>query len=336
MERLGALSVAARPVRIVLLVVALVVVAALAFVLPSHRVFRLTLVLVNATAVLGLGLATGFNGQVSLGHGAFFALGAYTSAALMVKLDWPYLLTLVPAAAVTFAVGGAVGLLTLRIRGIYLALVTLVLAVATPPLLKRFSNVTGGAMGLSLGVPAAPSWWGIADHEWIYLLALLVLASSMLIVRNLVTSRVGRAVIAIRENELAAQTMGVHLARVKTVTFAWSAMITGIAGVLFAWTFGFISPDSFGFRLSIEFLVMLVIGGLGSIWGPLLGVVALRLVVGAWLAVFTAVFGAVSSGIERAPGIAYAVLVIGTLFVAPRGLAGLLLRGRDRFVHRHS
>lgn len=319
-----------RDMRGVALAVLLAGAVALAFVLPSHRVFRLTLVLVNAVAVLGLALATGFNGQVSLGHGAFFAFGAYTAATLQVNLGWAYPLVLAPAAVVTFVLGGAVGLLTLRIRGMYLALVTLVLAVATPPVLKRFSPITGGAMGLSPGTPRAPTWTGFADHEWIYLLALAVLTAAMVLVRNLVRSRVGRAIVAIREHEIAAQTMGVDLARTKTVTFAWSAMITGIAGVLFTWTFGFVSPDSFDVRLSIELLVMLVIGGLGSIWGPLLGAVALRLLVGLWTIGFAAAFAGIAPEIRRAPGIAYAALVILTLFVAPGGIAGLIRRVRDR------
>lgn len=301
----------------------------LGFVLPSHRVFRLTLVLVHAVAVLGLGLATGFNGQVSLGHGAFFAVGAYTSATLTVA-GWAFPLVVVPAAAVTFALGAAVGLLTRRIGGLYLAVVTLVLAVATPPVLKRFASLTGGSMGLSPGRPRAPAWTGLADDQWLYLVALAAVVITLVLAHNLTDSRVGRAMIAIRENELAAQTMGVDLGRLKAVTFGWSAMFTGVAGVLFAWTFGYVSPDSFGFRLSIELLVMLVVGGMGSIWGPLLGVVALRLLAGVWVAAFGAVLGTIGPNVARAPGIAYGALVIIMLFVAPGGLAGLGRRLRDR------
>lgn len=310
-------------VRVALLGALLGVAVWLPFVLPSHRVFRLTLILAYAIAVLGLGLATGFNGQISLGHGAFFAFGAYTAAALTVRAGWSYPAVLLPAAAVTFVLGTAVGTVTRRIHGLYLAVVTLVLAVATPPILKRFSGITGGAMGLSSGRPRAPAWSRLADDQWMYLVALTAFVVTMVLARNLLDSRVGRAVIAIRENEQAARTMGVDVARVKAVTFGWSAMFAGIGGVLFAWTFGYVSPDSFDFRLSIELLVMLVVGGMRSIWGPLLGVIALRLLAGAWIAGFSAVLGTVGPEVTRAPGIAYGALVVIVLFVAPDGIAGL-------------
>lgn len=319
-----------RWVRVAVLGALLAVAVWLAFVLPSHRVFRLTLVLVYAVAVLGLGLATGFNGQISLGHGAFFGLGAYASAILTVRAGWSHPLTLLPAAALTFVVGAAVGLLTRRIRGLYLAVVTLVLAVATPPVLKRFAGLTGGAMGLSSGRPRAPAWTGLTDDRWMYLIALAVLVATLVLARNLIGSRVGRAIVAIREDERAARTMGVDVARVKAVTFGWSAMFAGVGGVLFAWTFGYVSPDSFGFRLSIEMLVMLVVGGMRSIWGPLLGVVALRLLAGAWVALFGMALGTVAPEVARAPGIAYGALVIVVMLVAPGGIAGWGRRLRER------
>lgn len=317
-----------RPLQLALLIGLLAVAVWLPFGVPSHRVFRFTLVLVDVVAVLGLALATGFNGQISLGHGAFFAVGAYTSSALVVKAGWPYLPTVLPALAVTFVIGAAVGLLTRRIHGLYLAVVTLVLAVAAVPLLKRLRGITGGAMGLSVGRPTAPHWSGIADDQWMYLLALAATVLAMILARNLVSSRPGRALIAIREHEIAAATLGVDVARVKAVTFGWSAMLAGLGGVLFAWTFGYVSPESFGFRLSIDLLVMLVVGGLGSLWGPLLGVLALRMLAGAWVAVFGAAVGSVGADIGRAPGIGFGVLVVAIMVFAPGGLAGIGRRVR--------
>lgn len=302
----------ARRLRIAVFVALLLLALWAPFYFVPFRVFQLTRVLIFAIAVMGLGLLTGFNGQISLGHGAFFAIGAYTAAILMVQTGWAYPLVVVPAMLLTFALGWGVGIPALRLRGLYLALVTLALAVVTPPILKRFSGLTGGAMGLTVPQPEAPAWTGLADDQWLYLLALLATVVVLVLVRNLVHSRTGRAMIAIRESPLAAETMGVHLARVKTLTFAWSAMLAGLAGVLFTWTIGYVSPDSFTIVLSIELLAALVVGGLGSVWGPLLG------------AVFLVFIPNVSQDINQAaPGIAFGALLILAMYVFPGGVAGV-------------
>ncbi|MBW3619308.1 MAG: branched-chain amino acid ABC transporter permease [Actinobacteria bacterium] len=285
------------------------------FYFTPFRVFQFTRVLIFAIAVLGLGLLTGFNGQISLGHGAFFAIGAYTAAALMEKAGWPFLLVVPVALLITFALGYGVGIPALRLHGLYLALVTLALAVVTPPILKRFSGITGGAMGLNIDIPQAPAWTGLAEDQFLYLLALVAAIAAFALARNLVDSRTGRAMIAIREDELAAETMGVDLARVKTLAFAWSAMYAGLAGVLFTWTIGFVSPESFTITLSISILAALVVGGLGSIWGALLG------------AAFLVYLPSVADDLNQAaPGIAFGALLIIAMYVFPGGIAGLARR----------
>jgi len=279
-----------------------------------YRVFQFTTVLVYAVAVLGLGLLTGYNGQISLGHGAFYAVGAYTVAILM-DAGVPYLLTVPPAAALTFVLGFALGVPALRLHGPYLALVTLAVAAVTPPLLKRFSGLTGGSMGLSVASPAAPAWSGLADDQWLYYLVLTVSFVMFVLARNLVHSRVGRAMVAIRDAELAARTMGVDPARVKTRTFAWSAMYAGVGGGMSTWVIGFLSPDSFPVTLSIQFLAALVVGGLATISGPLFG------------AMFLVFIPNVSQDIsDAAPGLAFGALLILAMYVAPGGIAGLLQR----------
>lgn len=301
-----------RRLQLAVLVVLLGVAAWLPFYYVPFRVFQFTLLLVYAIAVLGLGLLTGFNGQISLGHGAFFAVGAYTAAILMAKAGWSYPLTLAPAAAITFLLGYGVGIPALRLHGLYLALVTLALAVVTPPILKRFSDLTGGAMGLPVPKVTAPDWTGLANDQWLYLLVLLVAAFAFALAWSLVHSRIGRAMISIREDPRAAVTMGVELSRVKTLTFAWSAMYAGVAGALFTWVIGFVSPDSFTVVLSIQILAALVVGGLASIWGPLFG------------AGFLVFVPNVAEDINQAaPGIAFGALLIVVLFVAPGGIAGL-------------
>lgn len=282
------------------------------FYFAPFRVFQLTRVLIFAVAILGLGLLTGYNGQISLGHGAFFAIGAYTAAVLMVQFSWAWPLVVLPALVVTFVLGYGVGIPALRLHGLYLALVTLAFAVVTPPILKRFSGLTGGAMGLTVPKPTPPAWTGLAEDQWLYFLALVAAVVSFALVRNLVNSRPGRAMVAIRERPLAAETMGVELARVKTLSFAWSAMLAGLAGVLFTWTIGFVSPDSFGIVLSIELLAALVVGGLGSTWGPFVG------------ALFLVFIPNLSQDINQAaPGIAFGVLLILAMYAFPGGVAGL-------------
>jgi len=301
-----------RRIKLFALIIALVIAVILPQYYGEYRTFQFTRMLVYAIAVLGLGLLTGFNGQISLGHGAFFAVGAYTAAVLMDRLDVPYLATLIPAALLTFVLGFALSIPALRLHGPYLALVTLGVAVVTPPLLKRFSSLTGGAMGLSLTKPQAPAWSGQEDDQWLYYLVLIVALVAFLVAWNLVNSRIGRAMIAIRDDQLAAETMGVELARVKTRTFAWSAMYAGVAGALFTWVIGFVSPDSFGVAQSILFLAALVVGGLGTISGPLFG------------AAFLVFVPNVSQDInDAAPGIAFGALLILAMYVAPGGIVGL-------------
>jgi branched-chain amino acid transport system permease protein len=310
-----------RRVKLALVLVAFAIALWLPIYYGEYRVFQFTRVLVYAIAVLGLGLLTGYNGQISLGHGAFFAIGAYTSAVLVTSADLPYLATLPPAALLTFLLGFAVGVPALRLHGLYLALVTLALAVVTPPLLKRFSGLTGGAMGLGVTKPQAPRWTGLADDQWLYYVVLAVAVVMFALAWNLIHSRVGRAMTAIRDDALAARTMGVELARVKTRTFAWSAMYAGVAGAMFTWAVGFVSPDSFGVTVSIQFLAALVVGGLGTVSGPLFG------------AAFLVFVPNVSQNLnDAAPGIAFGALLIVAMYVAPGGIVGLARRAWGRLV----
>ncbi|UVS79168.1 branched-chain amino acid ABC transporter permease [Actinokineospora sp. UTMC 2448] len=300
------------------LAVALVAVAACVapFQLEPFRVFQLTMVLVYAVALLGLNLLVGHAGQISLGHGGFFAIGAYTAAVMLDRWDTPHVLTLPAAMAVTFALGFGLGVPALRLRGLYLALVTMTIAIFLVPLLKRFESVTGGSMGLTLSRPEPPSWTGLAEDQWLYFLALAVATAAGLAVWSLLRSRVGRALHAVRDNETAAEVMGVRLARYKTLAFAWSAMLAGAAGAVNTWVIAFVSPDSFTVNLSILLLAGIVVGGLGSTFGPLLG--------GAFVLFVPTLAQDVN---QAAPGVVFGVVIILIMYVAPRGLAGLAGRG---------
>ncbi|MFF9815318.1 branched-chain amino acid ABC transporter permease [Streptomyces sp. NPDC014006] len=305
------------------LLLAAAVAAGAPFYFAPFQVFQLTMVLLYAVALSGLNLLVGFGGQISLGHGAFFAAGAYTAAVMLDRYDTGHLATLPVAAAGCFLLGLAFGVPALRLRGLYLALVTLAFAVFLPPLLKRLEPVTGGSMGLTVDKLRPPAWSGLAEDQWTYFVVLAVTAAVLLLARNLLRSRVGRALLAVRDNESAAEVMGVRLSLHKTMAFAWSAMFAGVAGCLYTWVIGFVSPDSFSFVLSITLLAGLVVGGLGSLYGPLLG--------GAFVMYVPSVSQDVS---EAAPGVVFGLLIIIVMFVAPTGLAGLPGRVLGAVTHR--
>lgn len=288
------------------------------FQLVPFHVFQLTMVLVYAVALIGLNLLVGHAGQISLGHGAFFAVGAYGAAIMLHHGNLPYPLTLPLSAAVAFLLGLAFGLPAVRLRGLYLALVTLAVAIFLVPLLKRFEEVTGGSMGLTLAKPAPPAWTGLEEDQWLYFLALAVAVAAFLVSGSLLRSRVGRALHAVRDNETAAEVMGVRLSSYKTLAFAWSAMFAGAAGCVYTWVIGFVSPDSFVVTLSITLLAGIVVGGLGSQAGPLLGALFVMFVPG------------ISQDVNKAaPGVIFGLLIIAVMYVAPTGLAGLAGRAAN-------
>jgi len=291
----------------------IVLVALLPFALSNYHVFELTMVMIYAIAVLGLNILTGYNGQISLGHGGFFAVGAYTTAILMHHYAVPYWATLPPAALICFVLGVLFGLPALRFEGPYLALVTLAMAVATPQVLKYFDNWTGGQQGLNLVKPSPPAALGIDRDRWLYFITLLVLLLAIRVAANLLHGRTGRAMVAIRDNPIAAGAMGVNVSLYKSLTFGVSALYTGMAGALGAVVTGFVAPDSFTFALSIQLFVGLVVGGVGSIPGTLFG--------GLFALFAPNIAEAVSKGLA---GAVYGVILVLVIYVMPSGAAGLV------------
>jgi branched-chain amino acid transport system permease protein len=306
---------AARP-RARYLAIGAVLLAALAapLVLTNFVVFQLTMVMVYGLAILGLNLLTGFNGQFSLGHSAFYAIGAYTAAILMSEANFPYYLTLPCAGALCFVVGFLFGLPALRLQGLYLALATFALAAALPQLLKfqPLEPLTGGVQGIFILKPNAPPGVPLDADQWLYYFTLLVLLALVWAAVNLVNSRTGRAIMAIRDHSIAAATMGINTARYKTLTFGVSALYTGVAGALGAIAVQFVAPDSFDFLLSISFLVGLVIGGVASIPGSLFG--------GLFVLFVPNLAEYVSTGLS---GAVYGIILLLAVFVMPSGAAGL-------------
>ena len=297
--------------------VVLLIAASLAFIVSDYRLFQLTTLAIYAIAILGLALVTGFNGQISLGHGAFYAVGAYVTAILTTMYDVPYWATLPAAAMVCAAIGFLVGLPALRLGGLYLALTTFALAVATPQLLKHkaLAHWTGGVQGIVVDKPDPPAFLPINADQWVYLFSLAVAGILFALAANLVRGRIGRAMRAVRDNALAAEATGIDVALFKTRTFAVSAMITGIAGSLSAIVVGFVSPDSFTVFLSITLFTGLVVGGAATIAGPIFG------------AIFITFLPNVAEQISKAaPGVIYGVVLIAFMFLLPTGVAGGLGR----------
>lgn len=311
------------PLPAVAIAALLLIAVAAPFHLAPFHTFQLAMAMIYAVTLLGLNLLVGHTGQISLGHGAFFAVGAYTAALAIQHWQLPYPVTIPLAAALTFVLGFALGVPALRLRGLYLALVTLAIAIVLVPLLKRFDGLTGGSMGRTVAKPVPPAWTGLAEDQWLYFLAMITTVACFALVAGMLRSRVGRALHAVRDNEIAAEVLGVRLAHYKTLAFAWSALLAGVAGSVYTWVIAFVSPDSFAVTLSITLLAGLVVGGLGTTWGPLLG------------GLFVMFVPSLAQDVNQAaPGVIFGLLIIAVMYLAPRGLAGLAAQAAHWLGHR--
>jgi branched-chain amino acid transport system permease protein len=298
-----------------LVAVALLLAILLPFAVKNFFVFQLTLAMVYAIAILGLNLLTGFNGQFSLGHSAFFAIGAYTAAIMMEHFGIAYYWTLPVAGVVCLVSGFLFGLPASRLEGIYLALATFALAIATPQILKStpLEGWTGGVQGIVIVKPDAPFALPLSSDQWLYYFTLAALVVLFACAANLLNSRTGRAIIAIRDNPIAARSMGIDIAFYKALTFGVSALYTGVAGALGAIVIQFVAPDSFTFVLAIGLFVGLVVGGVGSIAGTLFG--------GLFVLFVPNIAEQISKGLA---GAVYGVILILVIYLMPSGAAGLL------------
>lgn len=303
--------------RLPLTLAAVAVGLSLPFLVPGFTMFQLTLVMVYAIAVLGLNILTGFTGQFSLGHSAFFALGAYTAAILMEQWGVSYALTPLVAGAICCVLGYLIGIPASRLEGTYLAVATFALAIAMPKILKLslFEAYTGGVQGIFVTPPTTPEFLPLSDGQWLYIFVFGWLLLFLLLARNLLDSRSGRAMLAIRENAIAAKAMGVNTVQVKATAFAISAFYTGAAGALSALTVQFIAPESYTLIFSIALLVGLVTGGVGSITGSLFGA--------AFILYVPNFADQISKSLSSA---IYAIILLGLVFLMPEGAAGAVRR----------
>lgn len=291
----------------------------------DYGLSQLSFVLVYAIAGLGLMVLAGYTGLASIGHAAFLGVGAYVETWCAAR-GWPFPLSMAFAAALSAAVGVLVGLPALRVKGIYLAIATLSFGFIVEEVLARWESVTGGNAGVNVK-PLQFLGSELGSEEAFYYVALGTCVLVTLGVMNLLRSATGRAFIAIRDSEISAQSMGIHLAGYKTLAFAVSAAIVGIAGALYAHKLRFISPDQFGIQQSIDLLLMVVVGGLGSIHGAFLGAIFLitmpQLIAMAkdWL----------PPAIGQATGlqaVVYGAVLMGFVLFEPMGLYGRWLKVR--------
>jgi branched-chain amino acid transport system permease protein len=319
------------PAGFLLLVVAVLVAPSFS---THYRTFQFSFVGIYLIALLGLNILTGFTGQISLGHGAFMGIGAYTTTILVVDHGWRDLWTLPLAGVIAGIAGLAFGLPATRFAGPYLALATFAIPLSFIGLLKRFPHFTGGTLGKALpplhselGIKSNPSVW----LYWVaWLVALAMLAFAYLIVRG----RLGRSFRAVRDSEIAATANGVSTATVKTLAFGISAFFCGVAGGLFAMGVNYVNPDTFPIDLSILLLVGVVLGGAGSIGGMVFGALFVEFIRITWGPAILDLVSSVHHINTRAPGsplVVYGVVLLLVLYAAPAGVAGLmgrLLTGR--------
>jgi len=293
-------------------------------VVSNYRLFLVSTMIIAAIAVLGLNLLTGFNGQISLGHSAFYAVGAYTAAILMDKLDMPYYATLPIAAVMCFIVGYLFGLPALKLEGHYLALATFALALSVPQILKYkwLEDLTGGVQDIVLSKPDVPFGLPLNEDQWLYYYCLVVMVLLYWAAANILNSRSGRAMMAIRDQYMAADTMGIDTALYKTVTFGISAAYTGIAGALSASAIAFVAPDSFNFFLSIKFLIGLVVGGVGSLAGSVVGGIFYVLVDNSAQALSTFVKNDLGLQFDLSAYTVFGIILIVLMYLMPMGIVG--------------
>jgi branched-chain amino acid transport system permease protein len=293
--------------------IAAILVALLAplFLLDRFNTIQFAYVWALAIALIGLNVLTGYNGQISLGNGAFMAIGAYTTAILYFKLKVPYAWTILPAGLLAGLAGYLFGFPALKLSGLYLALATFALALSASPVIKNFGELTNGHEGIVLPPATDPLGLGFTNEQWVYYLALILGLLLFLFARAMLGGATGRAFRAIRDSETAAAASGISLTYYKTLAFGISAFYAGIAGSLFAVITAYVSPDSFDLPLSLALLVGMVVGGLGTLAGPVVGAAFV-----VWLPIY-------AQGIFRSkPDVPYGVILILLMFVLPQGIGG--------------
>ncbi len=311
--------------RAVGLLVVLGAVASMPLFATDFQLFRLTNILIYAVALLGMNILVGYNGQISLGHGAFYAMGAYTAMLLILHAGTAHWVAVPVAGLVCLGVGVVFSLPLLRLAPVHLAMATFAVGVVLPSIAKWkwLEAWTGGGQGMGIDIPVVPFGLPLSFDQWLYLLSLGTVVLCFVLAANLLRGRVGRAAIAIRDHPIAAQSMGVDTVFYKAMIFGISAMLTGVAGALGALSFRYIAPGMFGIFLSFGFLIGIAVGGLASLSGAIYGAIFLQYIF--------LVVGVTASSLKTSSApLIYGMVLIVFLSFFPHGIAGLVNRVMDR------
>jgi branched-chain amino acid transport system permease protein len=300
-------------------IMALIFLLAAPLFLGKYTIFLLSLLAIYALVALGLNLLMGYTGQIAAGHAGFLAVGAYFTAIVGENLQWlPCPLVLLLAGIFTGAIGFLLGIPILRLKGFYIAMTTLAFGVVVSEVILQWSSLTGGDDGFSVPTARIAGFAFDSDFKLYYLIVPITLIMTIL-ARNLVNGYIGRAFIALRESEVAAQTIGIDLALYKTIAFAISAFYTGVAGGLFAYLITFLSPDAFTIELSVDFIAMIVIGGMGSILGSIIGAVILT------------GMQQVLAGLLDLQILIFGISLIVFMIFMPKGITGMIYDLKDKY-----
>ena len=322
--------------RLVALTAAVVGVVVLPHFLSDFRASQFAFVGLYFIAILGLDILTGSNGQISLGHGAFMAVGAYTTAILMAKHGVRDIATIPLAALVAGAVGLVFGIPALRLSGLYLALATFGIAISLPSILKKFDGFTGGSTGLNLFGLKQQTGGGVGVHvlghtftenDWLYYLTWSIGGVLFVLAWALLSGRLGRSLRALRDSETAAASSGINLATHKIAAFGISAAYAGVAGSLLAINIAYVNPDTYPIVLSLYLLVGVAVGGLGSLWGAVLGALLiefLQLYAGSVVSFVPLVHA--TSKTPGVPSVVFGAVLVILMLVLPTGVGGLVRR----------
>ncbi len=303
----------------ILIALGLITAAILPFFLGTFVIFLISLLAVYSLVSIGLNLLMGYTGQISAGHAGFLAIGAYFTAILGSRVEWmPCIVVLFLAGLFTATIGFFLGIPILRLKGFYIAMATLAFGVVVSDIILHWTSLTGGDDGLGVGTATIASLSLDTSHK-LYYLIIFVTISLTVLAHNLVKGYIGRAFVALRESEIAAQTIGVDIAKYKTIAFAISAFYTGVAGGLFAYLITYLSPDAFTLELSIDFIAMIVIGGLGSISGSIIGAVILT------------GMQQTLAGLQDLQVFIFGLALIVFMILMPRGITGMIGAVKERF-----
>jgi len=303
------------------------------FMLDNYWLYLACLVAINVASATGLNILTGYTGLVSLGQAAFMAVGAYTVGWMQLNLGTPFLLNIVAGGIVAAAVGLLVGLPSLRVKGLYLAIATIAASIILHFVFVNWQSVTNGNSGLTL-TPATFFGTPLTDYKQLYFVFVPITALMVLGAANLFRTRVGRAFIAIRDRDISAEVLGISLLRYKLTSFAISSFYAGVAGGMWAYFFRVVTPESFPFVYSIFFLAAIIVGGMGTILGGILGAVFMTLVPELlrfgidWL---TPILPNAAAMLSPVRTIVFGLLIVGFLIFEPKGLAEIVQRTRRYF-----